>query len=120
MYRGSTPKFTFPVTFPINELEDFRLAFKQGGDSILVKKLSDCETYTEFCPKTKKVRNLISIRLTSKETLMFEAARQLHIQLRAKLMNTHELVTKELETYVYDTYYDGDFSDDSDDESEES
>lgn len=120
MYRGSTPKFTFPVTFPINELEDFRLTFKQGGDSILVKKLSDCETYTEFCPKTKKVRNLISIRLTSKETLMFEAAKQLHIQLRAKLMNTHELVTRELETYVYETYYDGDFSDDSDDESEES
>ena len=51
---------------------------------------------------------------------MFEAARQLHIQLRAKLMNTHELVTKELETYVYETYYDGDFNDDSDDESEES
>ena len=34
-------------------------------------------------------------------------------------MNTHELVTKELETYVYDTYYEGDFSDESSDVSGE-
>lgn len=119
MYRGSTPKFIFPVTFPINEIEDFRLTFKQGAKSVLVKKLSDCETYTEFCPKTKKTRNLISIRLSSSETLLFEAAKQLHIQLRVKLMNTNEIVTKELETYVYDTYYEGDFSDESSDVSGE-
>lgn len=110
MYRGSTPKFTFPVTFPVNELDKFVLTFEQGDYAVLRKTLNDCEVYTEFDSKTKKTRNLISIRLTAQESMMFEAARQLHIQLRAELKNTHELVTREIETYVYDTMYKGDFS----------
>ena len=107
MYRGSTPKFTFPVTFPVNELSDFVLTFEQGNSIILRKTLDDCTVKTDVDPRTKKPRNLIEVRLTVSESLMFEAARQLHIQLRALLENGHQLVTKELTTYVYDTEYDG-------------
>lgn len=107
MYRGSTPKFTFPVTFPVNELEDFVLSFQQGADVLLEKTLDDCEIWTDIDPCTGKTRNMISVRLTVEESFMFEPARQLHIQLRALLENQKELVTKELTTYVYDTIYKG-------------
>lgn len=107
IYRGSTPKFTFPVTFPVNELTDFVLTFEQGDAVTLAKTLDECEVKTEIDPKTKKPRNTISIRLTVEESMMFEPDRQLHIQLRALLENGNQLVTKELETYVYDTLYKG-------------
>ena len=107
MYRGSTPKFTFPVTFPVDSLSDFVLTFEQGDKIILRKTLDDCEVYTEIDPRTKKPRNTISIRLTVDESMMFEPARQLHIQLRALMEDGIQLVTKELTTYVYDTLYDG-------------
>lgn len=117
MYRGSTPKFTFPVTFPINSIIDFVLTFEQGDKVILRKTLNDCECYTEYDSKRKKTRNLISIRLTKEESLMFESARQLHIQLSASLEGGIEIVTRELTTYVYDTMYEGD--ENTSDENEE-
>lgn len=107
MYRGSTPKFTFPVTFPINSIIDFVLTFEQGDKVVLRKTLNDCECYTEYDSKRKKTRNLISIRLSKEESLMFEPARQLHIQLSASLEGGIEIVTRELTTYVYDTMYEG-------------
>lgn len=117
MYRGSTPKFTFPVTFPINSIIDFVLTFEQGDKVVLRKTLNDCECYTEYDSKRKKTRNLISIRLSKEESLMFEPARQLHIQLSASLEGGIEIVTRELTTYVYDTMYEG--GEIIDDESEE-
>ena len=105
MYRGSTPKFKFPVTFPVDELKEFVLSFEQGDKVVLEKTLDDCEVYTDVDPITQKPRNIISIRLTADESLMFEPARMLHIQLRALLENEIQLVTKELTTYVYDTLY---------------
>ena len=107
MYRGSTPKFTFPVTFSVDQLESFVLSFSQGDKVLLEKALEDCEVYTDIDPITKRTRNIISIRLTSDESMMFEPARMLHIQLRALLENSVQLVTKELTTYVYDTQYKG-------------
>lgn len=117
MYRGSTPKFTFPVTFPINSIIDFVLTFEQGDKIVLRKTLNDCECYTEYDSKRKKTRNLISIRLSKEESLMFEPARQLHIQLSASLEGGIEIVTRELTTYVYDTMYEGD--ENTSDENEE-
>jgi len=105
MYRGSTPKFTFPVRFPINKLADFKLSFEQGDKVKLVKSMEDCDIYTEFDTKHKKSRNVISVRLTDKETFLFEPARQLHIQLRAMMTDGVQLVTRELTTYVYDSMY---------------
>lgn len=121
MYRGSTPKFTFPVTFPVDSLSDFVLTFEQGDKVILRKTLEDCEVYTEVDPRSKKLRNIISIRLTVDESLMFEPARQLHIQLRGLMEDGIQLVTKELTTYVYDTLYDGEMPmSESDDDSSSS
>lgn len=107
MYIGTTPKFTFPVTFPVNELSDFVLTFSQGADVVLEKTLKDCDVETQFGP-CNKPQNVISVRLTVEESFMFEPARQLHIQLRALLEDGKQLVTKELTTYVYDSLYKGD------------
>lgn len=107
MYRGSTPKFIFPVTFDVNKLADFVLTFEQGDSIILQKTLEDCEVYTDYDVKKKKSVNKIAVRLTVEESFMFEPARQLHIQLRALLEDDLQLVTNEIETYVYDTLYKG-------------
>ena len=109
MYRGSTPKFTFPINVPINSISDFVLTFSQHGETILQKSLNDCEVYTEYDSKHKKPRNIISIRLTVEESFLFEPATQLHIQLRGLLEDNIQVVTKELTTYVYDTLYKGPF-----------
>lgn len=109
MYRGSTPKFTFPINVPINSISDFVLTFSQHGETILQKSLNDCEVYTEYDSKHKKPRNIISIRLTVEESFLFEPATQLHIQLRGLLEDGIQVVTKELTTYVYDTLYKGPF-----------
>ena len=110
MYRGSTPKFTFTVTFPVDELQSFVLSFEQGDKVVLEKSLDDCEVYTDIHPVTKQPVNIISIRLTVDESMMFEPARMLHIQLRALLENEVQLVTKEITTYVYDTLYEGELA----------
>lgn len=109
MYRGSTPKFTFPINVPINSISDFVLTFSQHGKTVLQKTLDDCEVYTEYDSKHKKTRNIISIRLTVDESFLFEPATQLHIQLRGLLEDGIQVVTRELTTYVYDTLYDGPF-----------
>lgn len=110
MYRGSTPKFKFPVRFSVEELSEFVLTFEQGDKVILNKHLSDCEVGTEIDPISKKPRNIISIQLTSAESLLFEPDRMLHIQLRALFENNDEIVTRELTTYVYDTLYEGELT----------
>ena len=51
--------------------------------------------------------------------MMFEPARQLHIQLRALMEDGIQLVTKELTTYVYDTLYDGEIPMPADDQATE-
>lgn len=120
MYRGSTPRFTFTVTFPVDRLHSFVLSFEQGDKVILEKTIDDCEIYTTVDPATGRIKNTISIRLSVKESMMFEPARMLHIQLRAELYSDEyrddeerfiQLVTKEITTYVYDTLYEGDLPD---------
>lgn len=99
MYRGSTPIITFPLPFKVKTLNNFYLVLYQGKDVEIIKTMQECEI--------DAIENTISIKLTSEETLSLEPARNLHMQIRAKLESGKEIVTQELTTYVYDTAYEG-------------
>ncbi len=117
MYRGSTPKFKFTLPFNVEEIAEFVLTFEQGDKVILRKYIDDCELYTTFDPICCRTKNIVSCCLTAKESLMFEPARQLHIQMRALLEDNVQVVTRELTTYVYDTMYEGDLPIEDEEES---
>lgn len=122
MYKGSTEKFKFKIDVPIDSIESYTITFQQGSNkwefnegSFGVDEYSS-NTYTEYDAKHNKFINFIELQLSDKITSQFEAAKQVHIQLNLYVLkedseeensNTpfsenHNIVTKELTTYVYD------------------
>lgn len=72
MIRGTTPTHTFNLPFDVSAIAELRIIYAQAGETKLVKKMADCTL----------VGNMIKVKLTQKETLMFDPSQLAEIQMR--------------------------------------
>ncbi len=84
MYRGTTPTHNFTIPFECSLLKEIRVIYKQGGEVVLEKKVSDCSL--KDCT--------ISVDLTQEETFLFDCKKDVTIQLRALTKLGQALVSK--------------------------
>lgn len=72
MYRATTPTHTFEIPFDAEIIKDFIITYCQSEKIILEKRLSDC----------KIDGNIISVKLTQKETNLFDKSINVEMQMR--------------------------------------
>ena len=73
MYRGTTPTLTFTLPFKVKQITALNICFAQQRDVVLEKDLTDCNLG----------ENTIQVRLTEKDTLLFDQEKGLvEMQLR--------------------------------------
>lgn len=74
MYRGTTPTHIFTLPFNVEDLQIVEVTYEQLGQIILQKSKSDCTLEGK----------IIKLELTQKESLQFQPAQPVSIQLRVK------------------------------------
>lgn len=72
MYRGTTPTLKFTLPFSCDDITLCSVAFAQGGNVVLEKRLDDCSLEG----------NVISVTLTEEDTLLLDCKSNVEIQLR--------------------------------------
>lgn len=75
MTRGTTPTISFELPFPLSNVNELSLSFKQGK-TMIVKTLDDVEV----------IDNEYQIKLSQEETLSFKSDLTAEAQLRVKLL----------------------------------
>ena len=93
MRRGTTPTFTFTIPFNVSIISSFRLIFKQEKHNILVKNNSECALSD----------NSISVTLSQKETLSFDAEKPVMAQLRVLTKSGEALSSQIVVVDIKDT-----------------
>ena len=72
MFRATTPTHIFTIQFDTSQLQEIRITYQQGGQTVLQKTEADCTlTGSE-----------IKVVLTQEETLLFAPDERVSIQLR--------------------------------------
>ena len=75
MERGTTPLHTFNLPIDTNVIDRVRIVYAQNGTVVLKKENADCTLEG----------NLIKVKLTQEDTLNFNGAQPVEIQLRTVL-----------------------------------
>jgi hypothetical protein len=83
MMRGTTPTHVFNVTIDTSLLSKVRIVYAQANKVILAKEN----------PDVKIEENIISVRLTQEETLLFDHQKNMQIQLEALTLSGDVLKT---------------------------
>ena len=70
MIRGTTPRHTFTLPFPAEHVKKVRIIYAQSGQAVLTKEVDTVDG------------DSITVSLTQEDTLRFDAAHLVEIQLR--------------------------------------
>lgn len=70
--QGTTPVFSFTLPFESAQVEKFFLTFRQGKETVVEKKLSDCTT-EEYG---------LSVTLSQEDTFLFQSGSPVLMQVR--------------------------------------
>ena len=73
-YRGTTPTHSFTLPFEADMVSDLRITYFQNKKVVFIKNLNGIEF----------VENEISFTLTQQETYMFEAGKEVSVQIKIK------------------------------------
>lgn len=77
MIRGTTPTLKFIFKYTLDFLFDYDITFSQNGNVLLVKTKNDIEIDG----------NIIKVRLSEEDTLLFDNEQLLAYQIRGKTKN---------------------------------
>ena len=83
--RGTTPTHELELPYPKEIVEDLRVVYGQGGKSLFVKGLNECEISD----------GKIAVSLIQEETFLFVPRKHVHIEVRIKLTNGKVVMTEE-------------------------
>lgn len=83
--RGTTPKHDFELPYPIELIEEIRVIYGQNEKAKFVKTKGDC-TFNE---------NFFSVSLSQEETFLFIPKKNLHIEIRIKLVDGQVITSEE-------------------------
>ena len=97
IYRGTTPKLTFPLPFDINLIDKVYITFFQKDRQAIEKDLTVCEI---------EENNLV-LKLSQQDTLKLVSKTPLQIQIRALLTDGSAIASKVIEKNVQDVLKDG-------------
>ena len=70
--QGTTPVFSFTLPFESAQVKSFFVTFRQGGENVLEKGLTTCET-GEYS---------LSVTLSQEESFLFDPAKPVLMQVR--------------------------------------
>jgi len=90
MIRGTTPVHRFALPVGKENIREVRVTYAQKGRAVLVKK-------TEHCIVDGKV---LSVRLSQKDTFLFDPGQELEIQLRILTPTGDALASEIIRTTV--------------------
>lgn len=97
MIRGTTPTLEFSLPFGTDLIKEVYISFAQGVNIVLEKTLEDCVCSGE----------MLTVRLTQKDTLMFAHGMLVDIQLRVLTVNGEALASDIIRTSVERILKDG-------------
>lgn len=110
IYRGSTPINTFETDTDLRDAEVILITYSQQKDFSLSCK--DDDNQNVLFSKTKDdleeiTEDSLSVKLTQKETLMFDSSLPVEMQIRTKFADGSAPVSNIMETTVGRILYDG-------------
>ncbi len=70
--QGTTPVFSFTLPFESAQVESFFLTFRQGKETVVEKKLTDCE----------REEYGLSVTLSQEDTFLFKSRTPISMQVR--------------------------------------
>lgn len=92
MIRGTTPTIRLVFKYTLDFLSDYDITFSQEDDVVLVKKKDEISVD----------KNIMSVQLTDKETLLFDDEKLFGYQVRGKTNDGKVIATRIKYNYVYD------------------
>lgn len=81
--RGTTPTHTFTGSTDLSGAAALYVTYQQGGKTVLEKSLEDVAVETD--PDSGECT--VTVTLSQEDTLRFDEAKQVEIQIRAKLLD---------------------------------
>lgn len=95
MFRGTTPKLIFNLSFDARLLDEFYVTFSQNDEMVVEKTKADCIVD----------ENGITVNLSQQDTLAFSIS-QVYVQIRGKI-GEEAITHKPISISIYDILKDG-------------
>lgn len=83
MIRGSTPTHIFTLPFDMGDADKVKIIYAQDDNILLTKERNACKIES----------NVVSVKLSQEETLLFDCKKQVQIQIRVLTAGEDSLVS---------------------------